>query len=249
MASKTVGTLIRVDSPDAIAGAASSRIARVLVDAIRERGHASLALSGGNTPAPTYRALAAHRDVDWSKVEVLWVDERAVPADHARSNTKLGRDTLVTGARVPEERVHPMDGAAADLEGAAADYERKVRRVVPPDASGGPSVFDVVVLGIGDDGHTASLFPGSPWVHERKKYVVAVPAEGAREARLSLTAPVIESARTVFVLAAGSAKAGPIGRVYAETGSLDETPARILRSAKGAVVWIVDAAAVPAAAP
>jgi 6-phosphogluconolactonase len=128
-----------------------------------------------------------------------------------------------------------------DLAAAARDYERVVRATVPAD--GAFPAFDVMVLGIGDDGHTASLFPGEPTVDVMDRVVVDVPAKGAREARLTLTAPVIEASRSIIVMAVGRGKNGPLERAWLVEGSTRDTPARIIRHARGTVAWIIDRAA------
>jgi 6-phosphogluconolactonase len=235
---------ILIATPDAatVAREAAVRIARGLRDAIEARGAASIALSGGNTPRDAYGTLAKDTSVDWAKVEVLWVDERAVPPTDDRSNYLHAKETLLDTARIPAARVHRMPADEADLEKAARDYERVVRTCVRPDEHGVPA-FDVMVLGVGDDGHTASLFPGEPTVEITDRSVAAVPAKGAREARLTLTAPVIEAARSVIVLAVGAAKNGPLERVWLVEGNLRDTPARVIRRAHESITWIIDRAA------
>ncbi len=135
-----------------------------------------------------------------------------------------------------------MPGEATDLATAAREYEALVKERVAADDRGVPS-FDLIVLGVGDDGHTASLFPGDPAVEVTDQLVVAVAAKGAREARLTLTAPVIEAARSILVLAVGKAKNQPLERVWEVEGNLGETPARIIRAGRGAITWIIDRAA------
>jgi 6-phosphogluconolactonase len=243
MTTKVVlGQLVAEPDAEALAREAAVRLARSLQAALAKRGRATLALSGGNTPRATYALLAQKPGIDWAKVDVFWVDERAVAPDDDRSNYRWAKSSLIEPARIPPERIHRMRGEAEDLEAAAREYERDVREHVEPSADGVP-VFDVIVLGIGDDGHTASLFPGSDTVDIVDRAVVAVPADAGREARLTLTSPVIESGRAVFVIAAGPGKHAPLERVWASQGDVRKTPARIIRSCKGAVTWLIDRAA------
>jgi 6-phosphogluconolactonase len=240
MTTKVVpGQLVAVEDVTALAAEAARRMGRAIREAIARKDSATLALSGGETPRPAYERLAAETDVDWSKVAVFWIDERAgLPTDD-RSNYKWGKLKLLDHLPVPPRAVHRMRGDAPDLEVAAREYEALLRTSLP---SGG---FDVAVLGIGDDGHTASLFPGESGVSETERWVIAVPAapEKKREARLTVTTPVLEASGAAFVLAAGKAKYEPLQRAWSTSGSIHETPARVLRGVRGALTWIIDKAA------
>jgi 6-phosphogluconolactonase len=236
------GVLLATPDPETVAREAAIRIARALRDAILARGAASIALSGGETPRAAYQLLAHDTSVDWMKVDVFWVDERAVPPTDDRSNFRHAKEMLLDPARIPSAHVHRMPADASDLVAAARDYERTVRASVPAGDHGFPA-FDVMVLGVGDDGHTASLFPGEPTVDVVDRAVVEVPARGAREARLTLTAPVIEAASSIVVMAVGRGKNGPLERAWLVEGSTRDTPARIIRHARGAIAWVIDRAA------
>lgn len=237
------GEIVEETDAQGVARVASDRIARVLADAILAGGGATLALSGGNTPGGTYALLARSAGIDWSKVRVFWVDERAVPPGHDRSNYRAARVTLLEPARIADDHVHRMRADAPDLEAAAGEYESLLSTCVG--ASAEVPSFDVVVLGMGDDGHTASLFPGEPTVGIKDCFVASVPARGAREARLTLTAPVIQAAKNVFVLVVGPEKRAALARAWAPAGDLMKTPIRLVRSCRGNVEWIVDRAARP----
>jgi 6-phosphogluconolactonase len=189
--------------------------------------------------------LAREPAIDWNRAHVFWIDERAVPPSDERSNYRWAKETLLDAARVPPERVHRMRAEASDAEAAAREYETLIRRHVPADADGVPS-FDAAVMGVGDDGHTASLFPGEPTVVLADRLVVPVPAKGGREARLTVTRPVIEHARRLFFLVVGPNKRPALERVLADEGDVRETPARLVRGCRGAVEWIVDSAAAEA---
>ncbi len=236
------GKLVPLRETAAVAEEAAKQIADALRAAIGARGVASLALSGGNTPRDAYALLAKAPAVDWSRVRIFWVDERAAAPTDDRSNYRWAKATLVDAAPIPPANVHRMPADAPDREAAARDYERALREQVAPDELGIPAL-DVVILDVGDDGHTASLFPGEPTVDVTDRLVSTVPARGAREARMTLTAVVIEHARHVIVLAVGAAKHAPLERVWRIDGDLHETPARITRACRGELVWIVDRAA------
>jgi len=243
MTTKVVpGQLVAVPTAAEVAREAAARIARCLQGAVRKNGHASVALSGGNTPRDAYALLARDPAVDWTKVDVFWVDERAVPASDDRSNYRWAKAALLEAAHVPADRVHRMTADAADRAAAAKDYERLIRERVEVDADGVPA-FDVMVLGVGEDGHTASLFPGDPPVVPAEGLVIAVPAKGPREARLSVTPLVIEHARWLIVLAVGAAKRDALERVWAAQGDIRQTPARVIRGGRGGVIWVIDQAA------
>ena len=205
---------------------------RVLREAIERNGRASLALSGGSTPRPAYALLAEDTRIDWSKVDVYFIDDRAVPPDHERSNYRLAKEALLDPAGVPVGNVFRMEGETPDLATAARAYEQLLRTRLPPGHGGAPS-FDLAVLGVGDDGHVASLFPGEPALDETARAVLDVPAAAKREARLTVTAPVLEAARAPVGLAVGRGKQEALERVWSTSGDVHHTPARIIRSMRG----------------
>jgi 6-phosphogluconolactonase len=235
------GLLIATPDPAEAAREAAGRMTKIIREAIRERDVAAIALSGGSSPLDAYRLLAAEA-IDWSKVHVYWVDERGVPPTHGRSNYAAARAALLGPAGIPDANVHRFRGEAHDLATAATEYEANLRDTVKSKLGGVPS-FDLVVLGVGDDGHTASLFPGEPTVHITDALVAFVPPVVGREPRLTLTAPVLENARATVIIVLGKAKHPALERIWATNGSLDETPARIIRSFRGAITWIIDRAA------
>ncbi len=243
MTTKVVPGML-VATPDAAQAAteAASRMGKAIRDALTQRGSASIALSGGNTPRAAYSLLGKDARIDWSKVEVFFVDERAVPPQDDRSNFRHVKETLLDPAKIPTDHVHRMPGEATDLAAAARDYEALLHKRLRAPVSGVPSL-DLIVLGVGDDGHTASLFPGQPEVSVTDRLVVAVPARNGLEARLSLTTPAIEAARVALILAIGAAKHAPLERVWEVAGNVNDTPARIVRGVRGSVIWIIDRAA------
>ncbi len=243
MTTKVVpGMLIAVPSADDVAREAAARIARVLHDTINGRGSATIALSGGETPKATYGKLATDGKVDWTKVHVFWVDERAVPPTDKQSNYRWAKEALIDPAKIPLENVHRMPADSKDLEQAAREYEAMLKTKVHAGAGGVPA-FDLMVLGVGDDGHTASLFPNHPAVNVTDRLVIAIGETPGREPRLTLTAPVIEQSRAVFVLAVGAKKTPALERVWSTSGSIAETPARIIRNVRGSIQWVIDKSA------
>ncbi|APS00077.1 6-phosphogluconolactonase [Pajaroellobacter abortibovis] len=238
------GELVVLSSEEMVAQEASKRIANAIREAARENERITLALSGGSTPRATYTALGREQQVQWELVEWFWVDERAVHPTSEESNFRLVRETLLDVLPISIcWRIHRMAAEEEDLEKAARLYESCILERVQRNASGVP-MLDVVVLGIGEDGHTASLFPHSPSLHERNQFVLYVPATEKRRARMTLSPLLIQAAKRIFVLAVGESKAKSLERAWACEGSLEETPARILRGAQGFVTWIVDQKAV-----
>lgn len=217
------------------AALAAELLARAIVAAVDEQGVARVALSGGTTPSEAYQRLAALA-LPFDHVEWYWVDERGVPPDHARSNYgAAARDlSLADGAH---GRAHRMEGEI-DLDAGAAAYEALLRRSFGV-ASG--VAFDAITLGVGDDGHTASLFPGIGAVRIDDRLVAHIREQPEKklEARLTLTAPVIREARLVVVLARGESKKRVVVAARAP-GNEDEVPSRILQRARGRVVWVLD---------
>jgi 6-phosphogluconolactonase len=218
-----------------VATLAAEILGRAIEEAVRSRGLARVGLSGGTTPGPAVRALAALA-LPWDRVIWFQVDERAVPPDHPRSNWRGMVGWL--GAAGAAGTMHRMVAERPDREAAARDYERLLR------ASFGVAravAFDALLMGIGDDGHTASLFPGHGTVAIDDRLVAAVGAPEGLEPRMTLTAPVIREAKLALVLVQGAAKREPVARARA-LGSPDEVPARVIGGCAGAVAWVVDRA-------
>lgn len=219
------------DDIDALSRAAAERIVKAAEAAVAREGRFDLVLSGGSTPEATYWLLAgpSYRDREcWGRTHVFWGDERCVPPDHEASNYRMADEALLEGLPVPARQVYRIPAEAADLDAALRQYER----VLPP-------MPDLLLLGMGSDGHTASLFPHSPAIDERDRRLVAVEADAAPRRRVTITPPVIGAARRRLVLVAGASKAEALTRVFAEQGDVHDTPARLARDG----TWFVDAAA------
>jgi 6-phosphogluconolactonase len=254
-----------VPDPECLAQVAAERIAGLASSAMAERGRFVVALSGGSTPRPTYRLLAKQKGgerhpgglvIDWSRVEVFWGDERCVPPDHPDSNYRMARRELLARVQIPTDQVHrikgelpPHEAAAtyrADLEavlGVKWDRHTKMRTRLARHGR-----FDLVLLGLGRDGHTASLFPGTPAVEERRQGAVAVYVEKLDAWRVTLTLPIINEARQVVFLVSGAKKADTLARVHAG----ERLPAALVQPTEGTLAWLVDrdaAAALPPLQP
>lgn len=239
------GELLVCADPAALARTAAAMWVSFVHEAVAERGVARVAVSGGSTPTAMFEVLAA-MVVPWDATEVFWVDERAVPASSARSNFGAATAALFGKLASPPRALHPMPATTAPLADGAAAYAATIAASFGATAGGAPPSFDVVWLGIGDDGHTASLFPGDAAVTATDRWVLDVPAAESREARLSFSRGLISAARRVVVLAQGAAKRGPITRARAP-GDERETPARVIGDASGQLIWLVDEAARPGA--
>ncbi|HRI69320.1 MAG TPA: 6-phosphogluconolactonase [Polyangium sp.] len=228
--------VVRADDEVEHALLGAELLARAIDEALRARGRAYVAISGGTTPGPIYRKLTEYA-LPLDRIDWFWVDERAVAPDHLRSNYHAAFADLGLG-RVDAARVHRLQGEAADLEGEARRYERLLRQTF---GVAGAVAFDALTLGIGDDGHTASLFPKTGSVRIEDRLVAAIPAQPARsiEARLTLTAPVLCAARFVLVLARGAQKRPAVTAAFLD-GDEDEIPARVLHRAAGKVTWLFD---------
>jgi 6-phosphogluconolactonase len=224
-----------------VAREAAARMGRAIQEALGERGSAAIALSGGSSPFEAYRLLGQQR-IDWTKVQIYFVDERAVSPDSGRSNYANAKKALLDPAKIPTANIHRMRGEDPDLARAAADNEAELRDNVKEKISGLPAL-DLVVLGVGDDGHTASLFPGEDTVNVTDRLVAVVQAKGDREARLTMTAPLLENARNTVIIAYGPTKHEPLERIWATSGDLKQTPARIIRGFRGTITWVIDRAA------
>jgi 6-phosphogluconolactonase len=217
--------------------AAEATVATI-ADAVARQGRCSLVFSGGNTPRALYALLASrYRDqIPWAQVHAFWGDERYVPPDDSSSNYRMARESLLEQVPLPFQNVHPMPTHFPSPEAAAHDYERALRA----DAAHHGSPFDLMFLGMGEDGHTASLFPGSPALHETTRWVVATTAPAEPSTRLTLTFPAIAMAARIFVLVSGTGKAEALAHVLSTGANPEHYPAAGLPLRSGLVTWWVD---------
>jgi 6-phosphogluconolactonase len=240
--------------PDAasLAWAAAEHFVTLAVEAIAARGQFAVALSGGSTPRATYALLASDEfaaRVDWSRVHVFWGDERCVPPDHPDSNYQMAREALLDHVPLPARNVHRIRGEINPKE-AAADYEHMLRSFFARNPRGKVARddepiprFDLVLLGMGEDGHTASLFPATAALHEQTRWVVAYYVDKLSAWRVTLTPVAINAAAHVTFVVFGAAKAERLREVLAKPYQPDALPAQIVRPANGHLLWLADAGA------
>jgi 6-phosphogluconolactonase len=231
------------ESADALSHAVAEQFVRLTTDAIVTRGRCAVALSGGSTPKSVYQLLAApafRARVRWSDIHFFWGDERHVSPDHSDSNYRMAVEAMLSNVPVPPANVHRMRGEVPDAELAASEYAEKIRECV--DGEPLPR-FDLVHLGIGTDGHTASLFPGSAALHEQRRLCVGNWVAKLNAHRITLTLPVLNAAHTVAFIASGVEKASIIQRVLRDGAETTPLPAQLVRPADGELWWMLDRAA------
>ena len=230
--------------PAAVAAEAAERVVRAADEAVALAGRFSFVLAGGSTPRAVYELLAgdAYRDrIDWPHVEVYFGDERTVPPDHADSNYRMAHAALLSKVPVPPAHVYRMRGEI-DPEEAAKEYGQLLKEKF---GNGGP---DLVLLGMGDDGHTASLFPETPALAEPKHRAFANPVAKLNTTRLTMTAPFINRAREVLLTVTGAGKAARLAEVLEGPRDPQRLPVQLIQPASGKITWLIDSAAAGMAA-
>ena len=229
---------------EALAVAAASTAIAIGSRAVEERSAYYLALSGGTTPWRMGEVLAgpdtAELDI-WCSTYVFWGDERWVPFDDPDSNAGVAVNGFLEEMAIPVEQIHPMPTDREHPETAARDYARLVAETVP--AEGTLPRFDLVFLGMGNDGHTASLFPFTEALSEQSELVVANPVPKLETTRLTMTVPLLNAARTIVFLVAGERKADVLARVLEGPNNTDELPSQLIRPEDGRLLWMIDQAA------
>ncbi len=211
---------------------------------IARDGAFNVALAGGNTPRELYRLLATQEfrtQVDWGKVQLFWGDERCVPPDHPESNYGMARRELLVRIAIPPGNIHRMEAEHKNLGRAAQEYEKALRKHLALNAHGFPR-FHLILLGLGQDGHVASLFPGSSGLRETLRWVSTPEVPQLKTRRMTLTLPVLNAARQVLFLAVGEDKAEPLRAVIAGAGD-PPLPAQLVTAPEGRRIFLVDEAA------
>jgi 6-phosphogluconolactonase len=215
-------------------------IADSIASTLKTKQRFTIALSGGSTPVKVHELLARppyKAEIDWSKLHVFWGDERAVPFEDSRNNAKMAYDTLLNFVPVPAEQIHVMRTDISPEE-SAAEYEKILHRYFDgPGAS-----FDLVLLGMGDDGHCLSLFPGMPVVHEEKRWATSFWLPAQEMYRITLTKTIVNRSASVAFLTAGGAKAHALKEVLKGDYNPDKYPSQVIKPA-GQLHWFVDEAA------
>ncbi len=244
MARTSIADYLVYDTPERVAQAAAEVFTKYAVDAAAARGVARIAISGGTTPKRMFALLAAEpflSQVPWDKLELYWVDERCVGPDDADSNYRMTREQLLSKVPLPSDRVFRMEGEM-DPEEAASRYEATLRNNFKLEGAQAPS-FDLVLLGMGDDGHTASLFPHTAAIHEMGRLVVANYVEEKKTWRITLTWLVINHGRMVVFLIEGAAKADRLHEVLLGDYDPERLPSQLIRPDSGKVHLLLDAEA------
>jgi 6-phosphogluconolactonase len=246
MPSKLHITYVVEPDPAALAWRAALQLVELAEEAVSARGRARIAVSGGSTPKTTFALLAdpAHpfrNRMPWNDIELFFVDERTVPPDDPDSNYRMTRESLLDHVSLRPDQIHRIQGEL-EPEVAAAEYEYDLRRTFRLEGAEAPR-FDILTLGMGPDGHTASLFPHTAAIHELGRLVVANQVPQKDTWRVTLTAPVINHAREVFFLIAGQDKAQPLKQVFLGPKDIESLPSQLIWPASGILTLILDSAA------
>jgi len=218
---------------------AADRIAAAAQAAIKAQDVFSIALSGGSTPKPVYERLAQEpyrSKIDWSKVQIFFGDERCVPPDSDQSNYRMAREALLAKVPIPAANVHRIRGEI-DPNAAATEYGQLLKERF------GDGGLDLILLGMGPDGHTASLFPGTTALHEARHRCVANYVEKLKTWRVTMTAPFINRAAAVMFLVSGADKAQRVAEVISGPRDPDRLPSQLISPTSGRLIWLLDAAA------
>lgn len=206
--------------------------------ALRKHGRFTIALSGGSTPQPLYEAIAA-QDLPWEQIHVFWGDERYVPPDHPDSNYKMARLAWLDRVPLPSANIHPMPTDAADPTVAAQQYEAELQQFFQGQPGTFP-VFDLILLGMGDDGHTASLFPHTAALQVCDRLITVGNKDG--QPRITFTVPLINQADYVLFVVAGASKRPALAQIFAPTADTETYPSRLIQP-QGQLQWLLDQAA------
>jgi len=232
------GTLSVFDTGKAAAAFAAESWMKACRESAQTKGYFAAALSGGRTPIHFYRVLSDNgKGLPWSKTHIFFADERYVPATHKESNYRMVRERLLSHVPVPEDNVHRVRTQEATAERAAETYEQEIRDFFGIEGDRIPE-FDLIMLGIGEDGHTASLFPSTRPLEDEKRAAIPVAAEKPPYARISLTLPVLTTAQRIIFLVAGGEKAGVVREIVEDSES--RLPASLVKQRAKNVQFVMD---------
>jgi 6-phosphogluconolactonase len=230
------------DDKHALSQHAAEYVMRIANESIDLHGHFIIAITGGTTPGELYSLLGSmpfRSQIDWQLVHIFWGDERCVPHNSPESNFYLAQEALLQKISIPESQIHPMPADQLDRDAASQAYTVEMQNTF--DTDGIPS-FDLIHLGMGPEGHTASLFPHQASLHEKHRLVMPVSVPKPPPDRLTFTPPLLNAARNVLFLVTGSEKADALHAVLEGEYQPDEYPAQIVRPTNGVVVWMLDKA-------
>jgi 6-phosphogluconolactonase len=231
--------IIVAPNAEALTHAAAEHFVEVVNKAVKARERASVALSGGGTPRKLFELLAEpewSEKIGWSKVHLFMGDERFVPPGDAQSNFRMANEALLKKVQIPAKNVHRFMTERGSAEEVAAEYERTIRDFFGED---GPQ-FDLILLGLGTNAHTASLFPNCAALRERKRLVISEYIDEVKSERLTFTVPLINSGRTVSFLVSGGEKAEVVREVLIGPTDPEQKPAQLIRPTQGTLTWLLD---------
>jgi 6-phosphogluconolactonase len=234
----------KLTTPQDLFQAAADEVIRAATEAVAQRGRFTIALSGGSTPRNLFTLIAANANASlpWKQIFFFWGDERHVPPDHTDSNYRMAKESLLSKIDIPQGNIFPIPAENPDATAAAQAYEQTLRKffALPP---GEFPRFDLILLGLGPDGHAASLFPETEALREKSHLVVANWVEKLKTSRITFTLPVLNSARCVAFLVSGTDKAAAVREVLEGTAPADKYPSKLVRPTEGKLIWFVDRAA------
>jgi 6-phosphogluconolactonase len=235
-------------TPQELFSAAAEEVVRTATEAVSQRGRFTIALSGGSTPKQLYNLLAtnARTTLPWDRMYFFWGDERHLPPTDPDSNYRMVEEAMLSKVPVPASNVFRLRAENPDADAVAEEYEKTLRKFFQTGSTEVPR-FDLILLGMGPDGHTASLFPGTAALQEKSRLVVANWVEKLKTNRLSLTLPVLNAGRCVMFLVSGTDKASVLRTVLEDkNASGEQYPAKLVQPTDGTLLWIMDRAAASA---
>ncbi len=235
-----------VENGDAVSRSAAEMMVSLSLETLKTKDFFAVALSGGSTPKSMFFILAndetLRNRMPWNRIHFFWGDERHVPPDHEESNYRMTREAMLDRAPVPPENIHRIRAEGPDASKVAKEYEQELRAFFNLGKDQLPR-FDCVLLGMGPDGHTASLFPGTDALHEQTQLVVANWVEKFNTYRITMTSPVLNNANTIIFLVSGDEKAEALQAVLEGEEQPERFPAQLIRPRDGSLLWLMDKAA------
>ena len=231
-------------TPQELSAAAAEEVVRTANQAVAQRGRFTIALAGGSTPKSLYNLLAtnARTTLPWDKMFFFWGDERHVPPSDPDSNYRMADEAMLSKIPVAPSNIFRIEAENPDAAAVADSYEKTLRKFFQLDSSGVPQ-FDLILLGMGPDGHTASLFPGTDGLQEKSRLVVANWVEKMKTHRITVTLAVLNAARCVTFLVSGTDKAAALKAVLEEDVPAEQYPAKLVKPSDGKLIWLIDRAA------
>jgi 6-phosphogluconolactonase len=229
--------LFYLSGPEAVSLQGALIVVETAKNAMVSKGRFALAVSGGATPTGLFKLLGTtfRKDVYWDRTDFFWVDERCVPPDHEDSNYRGAYENFLSKTDIPPANIHRIRGES-DPEEEAVAYDDELRRYF---GRPGLPVFDLIILGVGEDGHTASLFPGSTALSEKKRFVVPVYTENLKSWRITLTLPVLNNASNILFLVSGKSKSSILKEILGGENR-KKYPAGLIQPVQGSMTWLID---------